>query len=112
MKIFSSFLISLVFIIFLFFISTNEDQRWLMFNEASATEYAVEMLKGNQQISIPNNLIDYTISSKDGYVLFVNSSDNVILYGYFPTKKPDFFNGDIAKVKWDKLNENWFVSHP
>ena len=94
---------------FLFFIFTSKEQRWLIVHEHSAVSFAGNMLKPNHAIeATPKLWANYTVIAKDGYVLFFDPDGDGVTYGYFPTKKPNAYDGEVSQEKWLKIGDDWF----
>lgn len=93
-----------------FFIFLNENQRWVIINGDVAESYAESLLKKDVKVKIPDQFIDYSVSSSDGYVVFSRHSDHDRVYGYFPDKNPSEIGDDISNLDWKSLGDSWFVS--
>ena len=62
---------------------SNKDKIWLFFNGNIARSYAMALLEHDFSYQQPDRFIDYTISTKNGYVVFSKHSESVF-YGFFP----------------------------
>lgn len=89
-----------------FFLVINKNQRWLLFYGDSAEKYAKALLE-KSEIKTPDAFIDYTISAKDGYVIF-SQHNNSTLYGYFNEKPPLNYKDAFKGKKWELLENKWF----
>ena len=112
MKILITLLAAGVIFFTAFFILINEEQRWLILNGGVAEDFATSLLRKDVGIETPDRFIDYSVSSKNGYVLFSKHSDHSVVYGYFPDKTPSEIGEEISNLEWKSLGDNWFVFSP
>lgn len=102
-------LFGLLFAVIFVFSLSSKEQRWLFFNGNIAEEYANALLAKNISYKQPDRFIDYSVSSKDGYVMFSEHSDEPVFYGYFPNGIASI---NSEKLQWEPLSDNWYVAHP
>ena len=102
-------LLGLILTVIVVFSLSSKEQRWLFFNGSIAEEYATALLKKNMSYKQPDRFIDYSVSSKDGYVTFFEHSEESVFYGYFPNGVAPV---NSEKRQWKALTDNWYVAHP
>lgn len=92
-----------------YWVSLGDAQRWLLFNKKLAETHASSLLTGKVNATLPDELIDVSISTHVDWVLFSPLAEgHSFILAYSPKKEPDLLN-DAGKIyHWRKLNNQWY----
>src|SRR3569623_372193 len=91
-----------------YWMSMDDAQRWLFFNENIAKKYASSLLNGRGTVAQPDELIDVQISTYPHWVLFSpHSDDHSLILAYSPNSKPEPLKSDGKTLYWRQLKQSW-----